>query len=479
MAKDKKFVEDITPMSEDFAKWYTDVVTKADLMRYSSVKGCMMFLPNGYAIWENIKKNLDAMFKETGVENVYMPLFIPESLLNKEKEHVEGFAPEVAWVTQGGTEQLEERLCVRPTSETVFCDLYSNIIHSYRDLPKLYNQWCSVVRWEKTTRPFLRSSEFLWQEGHTAHATAQEAEERTIQMLNVYADFCEYYLAIPVVKGKKTDKEKFAGAKSTYTIEALMHDGKALQSGTSHNFGDGFAQAFGIQYTDKDNTLKYVHQTSWGFSTRVVGALIMVHGDDSGLVLPPRIAPVQIMVIPIAQHKEGVTEKALEITESLKEAGLRVKMDDSEKSPGWKFSQQEIQGIPLRVEVGPKDIEAGTAVVVRRDTREKIVVPIEELAQRMPQIADKMQNDMLERAKAHLAAHTYEAVTYDEFKNIIENKPGFVKAMWCGSEECELKIKEDTTATSRCIPFEQEQLGDVCVCCRKPAVKMVYWGKAY
>ena len=479
MAKDKKFVEDITPMSEDFAKWYTDVVTKADLMRYSSVKGCMMFLPNGYAIWENIKKNLDAMFKETGVENVYMPLFIPESLLNKEKEHVEGFAPEVAWVTQGGTEQLEERLCVRPTSETVFCDLYSNIIHSYRDLPKLYNQWCSVVRWEKTTRPFLRSSEFLWQEGHTAHATAQEAEERTIQMLNVYADFCEYYLAIPVVKGKKTDKEKFAGAKSTYTIEALMHDGKALQSGTSHNFGDGFAQAFGIQYTDKDNTLKYVHQTSWGFSTRVVGALIMVHGDDSGLVLPPRIAPVQIMVIPVAQHKEGVPEAADKIAKSLKEAGFSVKVDDSEKSPGWKFSQQEIQGIPLRVEVGPKDIASGTAVVVRRDTREKIVVPIEELAQRMPQIADKMQNDMLERAKAHLAAHTYEAVTYDEFKNIIENKTGFVKAMWCGSEECELKIKEDTTATSRCIPFEQEQLGDVCVCCRKPAVKMVYWGKAY
>ena len=479
MAKDKKFVEEITPMSEDFAKWYTDVVTKADLMRYSSVKGCMMFLPNGYAIWENIRKNLDAMFKETGVENVYMPLFIPESLLNKEKDHVEGFAPEVAWVTQGGAEKLEERLCVRPTSETIFCELYSNIVHSYRDLPKLYNQWCSVVRWEKTTRPFLRSSEFLWQEGHTAHATAQEAEERTIQMLNVYAKFCEYYLAIPVVKGKKTEREKFAGAKSTYTIEALMHDGKALQSGTSHNFGDGFARAFGIQYTAKDNSLQYVHQTSWGFSTRVVGALIMVHGDDSGLVLPPRIAPVQIMVIPIAQHKEGVTEKALEITESLKEAGLRVKMDDSEKSPGWKFSQQEIQGIPLRVEVGPKDIASGTAVVVRRDTREKIVVPIEELAQRMPQIADKMQNDMLERAKAHLAAHTYEAVTYYEFKNIIENKPGFVKAMWCGSEECELKIKEDTTATSRCMPFEQEQLSEYCVCCGKPAVKMVYWGKAY
>ena len=479
MAKEKKLVEEITPMAEDFAKWYTDVVTKADLMRYSSVKGCMMFLPNGYAIWENIQKNLDAMFKETGVENVYMPLFIPESLLNKEKDHVEGFAPEVAWVTHGGNDKLEERLCVRPTSETLFCELYSNIVHSYRDLPKLYNQWCSVVRWEKTTRPFLRSSEFLWQEGHTAHATEEEAQERTILMLNVYADFLEKYLAIPVVKGQKTEKEKFAGARETYTIEALMHDGKALQSGTSHNFGDGFAKAFGIQYTDKDNSLKYVHQTSWGFSTRTIGALIMVHGDDSGLVLPPRIAPVQIMVIPIAQHKEGVLDKAKEIASSLKEAGFSVKLDDSEKSPGWKFSEQEIQGIPFRVEIGPKDIEAGRCIVVRRDTREKIEVSLDELAGKMPAIAEKMQRDMLERAKKHLAEHTYEARTYDEFKDTIENKPGFVKAMWCGSEECELKIKEDTTATSRCMPFEQETLSESCVCCGKPAKVMVYWGKAY
>ena len=479
MAKDKKLVEEITPMSEDFAKWYTDVVTKANLMRYSSVKGCMMILPNGYALWENIQKNLDAMFKETGVENVYMPLFIPESLLNKEKDHVEGFAPEVAWVTHGGNEKLEERLCVRPTSETIFCELYSNIVHSYRDLPKLYNQWCSVVRWEKTTRPFLRSSEFLWQEGHTAHATEEEAQERTIQMLNVYAAFLEKYLAVPVVKGQKTEKEKFAGAKSTYTVEALMHDGKALQSGTSHNFGDGFAKAFGIQYTDKDNSLKYVHQTSWGFSTRVIGALIMVHGDDSGIVMPPNIAPVQIMVIPVAQHKEGVLEKAHEIAQSLKEAGFSVKLDDSDKSPGWKFSEQEIQGIPLRVEIGPKDIEAGRAVVVRRDTREKIEVSIGELAAEMPEIAAKMQQDMLERAKKHLEEHTYEAGTYDEFKNTIENRPGFVKAMWCGSEECELKIKEDTTATSRCIPFKQEHIADTCVCCGKPAQKLVYWGKAY
>ena len=479
MAKEKKLVEEITPMSEDFAKWYTDVVTKANLMRYSSVKGCMMFLPNGYAIWENIQKNLDAMFRETGVENVYMPLFIPESLLNKEKDHVEGFAPECAWVTTGGSEKLEERLCVRPTSETLFCELYSNIVQSYRDLPKLYNQWCSVVRWEKTTRPFLRSSEFLWQEGHTAHATAKEAEERTIQMLGVYADFCEKYLAIPVVKGQKTEKEKFAGARSTYTIEALMHDGKALQSGTSHNFGDGFAKAFGIQYTDKDNKLQYVHQTSWGLSTRTIGALIMVHGDDSGLVLPPNIAPVQIAVIPVAQHKEGVLEKAREIESALKGAGFSVTLDDSEKSPGWKFSEQEIKGIPFRVEIGPKDIEAKRAIVVRRDTREKIEVPIDELAGKMPEIAQKMQSDMLERAKKHLESHTYEAENYDEFKDIVENKPGFVKAMWCGDEACELKIKEDTTATSRCMPFEQEHIADTCVCCGKPAKVMVYWGKAY
>lgn len=476
---EKKLVEGITPMSEDFAQWYTDVVKKAELMRYSSIKGCMMILPNGYALWENIQKNLDAMFKETGVQNVYMPLFIPESLLEKEKDHVEGFAPECAWVTVGGQEQLEEKLCVRPTSETLFCDLYSNIVQSYRDLPKLYNQWCSVVRWEKTTRPFLRSSEFLWQEGHTAHATGEEAQERTIQMLNVYAEFCRKYLAIPLVKGQKTDKEKFAGAEATYTIEALMHDGKALQSGTSHNFGDGFAKAFGIQYTDKDNKLAYVHQTSWGLSTRIIGAVIMVHGDDSGLVLPPMIAPVQVMVIPIAQHKEGVLEKANEILKDLKAAGIRTDIDETDKTPGWKFSEQEIKGIPLRIEIGPKDIEAGHAIVVRRDTREKITVEISKLAEEIPQIMEKMQADMYNKAEAHLKAHTYEAKTYDEFKDIIENKPGFVKAMWCGDEACELKIKEDTTATSRCMPFEQEHIADTCVCCGKPAKKLVYWGKAY
>ncbi len=479
MAKDKKLVEDITPMSEDFPQWYTDVVKKAELMRYSTVKGCMMILPNGYAIWENIQKNLDAMFKETGVQNVYMPLFIPESLLQKEKDHVEGFAPECAIVTVGGGEQLDERLIVRPTSETLFCDLYSNIVQSYRDLPKLYNQWCSVVRWEKTTRPFLRSSEFLWQEGHTVHATAEEAQERTELMLNVYAEFCEKYLAIPMIKGRKTDKEKFAGAEATYTIEALMHDGKALQSGTSHNFGDGFARAFDMTFTDKDNKVKYVHQTSWGLSTRTIGALIMVHGDDSGLVLPPRIAPVQVMVIPVAQHKEGVLDKANEIYEKIKKAGISVQLDDSEKSPGWKFSDQEIKGIPLRVEIGPKDIEAGHGVVVRRDTREKITVAIDEIAERIPEIMEQMQKDMYERALKFRDEHTYDAVTYDEFKDTIANKPGFVRAMWCGDEACELKIKEDTTATSRCMPFEQHKLSDVCVCCGKPAKAMVYWGKAY
>ncbi len=479
MAKDKKLVEAVTPMNEDFAKWYTDVVKNAELIEYSGIKGCMILRPNGYAIWENIQKELDRRFKETGVENVYMPMFIPESLLQKEKDHVEGFAPEVAWVTQGGTEELSERLCVRPTSETLFCDLYSNIIQSYRDLPKVYNQWCSVVRWEKTTRPFLRTAEFLWQEGHTAHATAEEAEERTIQMLNVYADFCNEVLAIPLLKGRKTDKEKFAGAHATYTIEAMMHDGKALQSGTSHNFGDGFAKAFGIQYLDKNNKLSYVHQTSWGMSTRIIGAIIMVHGDDFGLVLPPKIAPTQVMVIPIAMQKEGVLNKAEELYDSLCKAGIRAKLDSSDKSPGWKFSEQEIQGIPARIEIGPKDIEAGQCVIVRRDNREKTIVPISEAADSLKEILDKEQEDMYNRAYEHLHSSLYEAKDYESFKDIIANKPGFVKAMWCGDEACELKIKEDTTATSRCIPFEQEKISDTCICCNKPAKAMVYWGKAY
>jgi prolyl-tRNA synthetase, family I len=477
--KNKKLVEAITSMEEDFAQWYTDIVKKAELIDYTSVKGCMVLKPAGYALWENIQRDLDGRFKDTAVENVYLPMFIPESLLQKEKDHVEGFAPEVAWVTHGGLEPLQERLCVRPTSETLFCDFYAKDIHSHRDLPRLYNQWCSVVRWEKTTRPFLRSREFLWQEGHTAHATAEEAEARTIQMLNVYADFCADSLAIPVIKGRKTDKEKFAGANATYTIEALMHDGKALQSGTSHNFGDGFAKAFEIQFADKDNTLKHVHQTSWGMSTRIIGGIIMVHGDDSGLVLPPQIAPIQVMVIPIQQKKDGVLDKASEVTKALKDSQIRVKLDDTDKSPGWKFSEQEMRGIPIRIELGPKDIENNQAVLVRRDTREKIVVSLSELTEKVAKLLQTIQSDMYNRAKAHRDEHTYSAVDYDTFKQTIEEKPGFVKAMWCGLEECEEKIKEDTTATSRCIPFEQEEITKTCICCGKPATQMVYWGKAY
>ena len=483
---EKKLVEAITSMDVDFAQWYTDVVKKAELVDYTSVKGCMVFKPAGYAIWELIQKQLDEKFKETGVENVYLPMFIPESLLQKEKDHVEGFAPEVAWVTHGGLNPLQEKLCVRPTSETLFCDFYSNEIQSYRDLPKVYNQWCSVVRWEKETRPFLRSREFLWQEGHTAHATAEEAEERTVQMLNVYADFCEQCLAIPVVKGRKTDKEKFAGAEATYTIEALMHDGKALQSGTSHNFGDGFAKAFGIQYTDKENKLQYVHQTSWGMTTRLIGAVIMVHGDDSGLVLPPAVAPTQVMIVPIMQKKEGVLDKAFELKERLlksnekfRGSNFRVKVDDTDKSPGWKFSECEMRGIPVRVEVGPKDIEANKCVLVRRDTREKIEVSLDDLETEVAKLLEAMQKEMLERARTHREEHTYTATNFEEFEKTINEKPGFIKAMWCGNQECEDLVKEKTSATSRCMPWEQEQISDVCVCCGKPATKMVYWGRAY
>ena len=475
---DKKFVEQITSRDVDFAQWYTDIVKKAELMDYASVKGFMAIKPAGYAIWENIQHEMDRRFKETGVENVYMPLLIPESLLKKEADHVEGFAPEAAWVTFGGTEQLQERFAIRPTSETLFCDFYSKDIHSYRDLPRVYNQWCSVVRWEKETRPFLRSREFLWQEGHTAHATAEEAQERTIQMLNLYADFCEEVLAIPVVRGRKTDKEKFAGAVATYTIEALMHDGKALQSGTSHNFGDGFAKAYDVTFTDKDNQLKHVYQTSWGTTTRLIGALIMVHGDDSGLVLPPAIAPTQIVVIPIAAHKEGVLDKARELKARLAK-DYRTKIDDSEKSPGFKFAEAEMRGIPIRVEIGPKDIEAGKAVLVRRDTREKIEVSLDNIEEEAGKLLETIQKEMLEHAREHRDAHTYVATNYDEFCETINTKPGFVKAMWCGDRACEDKIKEDPSATSRCMPFKQEHLADTCVCCGKPAKTMVYWGRAY
>ena len=476
---DKKMVEAITSMDEDFAQWYTDVVKKAELCDYTSVKGCMVIRPAGFAIWERLRNELDKRFKETGVQNVYLPMFIPESLLQKEKDHVEGFAPEVAWVTEGGQQPLTDRLCVRPTSETLFCDYYKNTVHSYRDLPQVCNQWCSVVRWEKETRPFLRSREFLWQEGHTAHATAEEAEERTVQMLNVYADFLEEFCAIPVIKGRKTDKEKFAGAESTYTVEALMHDGKALQSGTSHNFGDGFARAFGIQYADKDNHLSYVHQTSWGVTTRLIGAIIMVHGDDSGLVLPPKVAPVQICIVPIQQKKEGVLEKAAELKESLGKQ-FRVKLDDTDKTPGFKFAEQEMRGIPLRIEIGPRDIENGKCVVVRRDNGEKEEVSLAGLEARIGEILEQMQKDMYDSAKARRDSQTYEASDYEEFKNIFAEKTGFVKALWCGDRACEDKIKEELAVTSRCMPLENADVTEgSCVCCGRPAKKMVYWGKAY
>lgn len=476
---DKKFVEQITSMDEDFAKWYTDIVKKADLVDYSGVKGCMIIRPYGYAIWENIQRILDSRFKETGVENVYMPMFIPESLLTKEKEHVEGFAPEVAWVTMGGSERLAERLCVRPTSETLFCEHYANIIKSYRDLPKVYNQWCSVVRWEKTTRPFLRTREFLWQEGHTMHRTAEEAEARTVQMLNVYADFFENDLAMPVIKGQKTDKEKFAGANATYTVEALMHDGKALQGGTSHNFGNGFAKAFDIQFLDSDNTLKYAYETSWGVSTRIIGGIIMTHGDDSGLVLPPSVAPIQVVVIPVQQHKEGVIEAAAKIADTLKAAGFRVKMDDSDQSPGWKFSEYEMKGVPLRIEIGPRDIADNKCVIVRRDNREKSFVSLDNLVESVNEGLENLRNALYERALANRNERTYAATSLDELISIAGEKNGYIKAMWCGELDCELALKEKADVTSRCIPFDGEPISDTCVCCGKKASKLVYWGKAY
>ena len=476
---DKKLVTEITSMDEDFAKWYTDIVKKADLIDYSSVKGCMIIRPYGYAIWENIQKILDARFKETGVENVYMPMFIPESLLKKEKDHVEGFAPEVAWVTHGGNEKLAERLCVRPTSETLFCEHYANIIKSYRDLPKVYNQWCSVVRWEKTTRPFLRSREFLWQEGHTMHRTAEEAEERTVQMLNVYADFFEHDLGMPVVKGRKTDKEKFAGAEATYTVEALMHDGKALQGGTSHNFGCGFAKAFDIQFLDSDNTLKYAYETSWGVSTRIIGGIIMTHGDDSGLVLPPSVAPIQVVIIPVQQHKEGVLDAAYAIRDRLKAAGIRVKVDDSEQSPGWKFAEYEMKGVPLRVEIGPRDIAENKCVIVRRDNREKSFVSLDDLIPAVNDGLEKLLQALYEKALKNRENRTYSAETFEELKKIADEKAGYIKAMWCGDLECELKLKEEADVSSRCIPFDGEPIGNKCVCCGREAKKLVYWGKAY
>ncbi len=479
MANQKKMVADITSMDVDFSKWYTDIVKKAELMDYSSVKGCMIIQPYGYAIWENIQRELDSRFKATGHQNVYMPLFIPESLLQKEKDHVKGFAPEVAWVTEGGSEKLTERLCVRPTSEILFCEHYQKIIKSYRDLPKLYNQWCSVVRWEKTTRPFLRSSEFLWQEGHTMHETAEEAMDETLGMLRTYEEFYKNVLAIPAVTGQKTEKEKFAGAVATYTIEPMMHNGVALQGGTSHYFGDGWAKNFDITFTGRDNKLQYPHQTSWGVSTRMIGAIIMVHGDDNGLVLPPKVAPVQLAIIPIAQHKPGVLDKANEVYESLKNT-FRVKLDDTENSPGWKFSQYEMQGVPLRLELGPKDIENNQCVLVRRDTREKIFVSLDNLEEEITKALQAVHDGLYERALKNLEEKTFVATTFDEFVDTAANKPGFIKAMWCGDSACEDKLKDATGGVkSRCIPFHEEHLADTCVCCGKPAKHMVFWGKQY
>lgn len=476
---DKKLVSEITSMDEDFAQWYTDIVRKAEMADYSSVKGCIILRPYAQALWENIQATLDGMFKATGHENVAMPLFIPESLLQKEKDHVEGFAPEVAWVTYGGSEKLEERLCVRPTSETLFCEHYAKTIKSWRELPRLYNQWCSVVRWEKTTRPFLRSREFWWQEGHTVHATEDEAREETMRMLDIYADFCERYLAIPVLKGHKSEKERFAGAIDTYTIEAMMHDGKALQSGTSHYFGDGFARAFDMTFTDKNNKLQYMHQTSWGVSTRLIGALIMTHGDNEGLVLPPRIAPFQLVVVPVASHKAGVVEKAREILELVRAAGVRAKIDESDNSPGWKFAEYEMKGYPLRLEIGPRDIEQGQCVLVRRDNREKTIVKFEDLARVVPELLDAVQTALFDKALQNRETHTYEAHSIDEMNKILSEHTGFIKSMWCGDCACEEKVKAETGMPSRCMPLAQENLGDVCPICGKPASKMMVWGIAY
>ena len=481
MAKEnnKKQVTQITDMEQDFAQWYTDICRKAELVEYASVKGFTILRPYGYAIWENIQRLLDTEFKKTGHENVAMPVLIPESLLKKEGELVNGFAPEVAWVTEGGSEKLEERLAFRPTSETMFCDHWHNILQTYRQLPMLYNQWCSVIRWEKTTRPFLRSREFWWQEGHTIHETAEEARAETEQQLNCYADFFENVLAIPVVRGRKTEKEKFAGAEATYTVECMMKDHKALQGATSHYFGDKFSRAYDVTFTGRDNKPQYPFQTSWGSTTRMIGAVIMTHGDNNGLVLPPRIAPIQVVVIPVAQHKEGVIEANEAVRARLTAAGLRVKMDASENSPGWKFSEYEMKGVPLRLELGPKDMEKNQCVLVRRDNGEKLFASLDGIEDTVAKLLDDIHDNLYAKAKENLETHTYAASSLEEAKAVQEEKGGFIKTMWCGSLECELAMKEKAGMSSRCLPLKQEHLGDVCACCGKPADKMIYWGVAY
>ena len=478
MAKEKK-VQQITDMEVDFAQWYTDICRKAELVEYASVKGFTILRPYGYAIWENIQSIMDAEFKKTGHENVAMPVLIPESLLKKEGELVNGFAPEVAWVTMGGSEKLEERLAFRPTSETMFCDHWSRVLQTYRELPMLYNQWCSVIRWEKTTRPFLRSREFWWQEGHTIHETAEEAIHETEQQLKCYADFFENVLAIPVVPGQKTEKEKFAGAEATYTVECLMKDHKALQGATSHYFGDKFSRAYNVTFTGRDNKLQYPFQTSWGSTTRMIGAVIMAHGDNNGLVLPPKIAPIQVIVLPIAQHKPGVLEKAQELVDRLAKLGLRVKGDFTDNSPGWKFANWEMKGVPLRIEIGPKDIENNQCVAVRRDDREKLFLSLDELDTKVPELLDAVQKSLYEKAKANMEEHTYPAYSLEEAKKIQEEKGGFIKTMWCGELACEMKMKEQAGMSSRCMPLHQEHLADTCPICGKPAKHMIYWGVAY
>jgi len=478
MAKEKK-VEQITDMEVDFAQWYTDICRKAELVEYASVKGFTILRPYGYAIWENMQRIMDGEFKKTGHVNVAMPVLIPESLLKKEGELVQGFAPEVAWVTHGGSEELEERLAFRPTSETMFCDHWSRVLHSYRELPMLYNQWCSVIRWEKTTRPFLRSREFWWQEGHTIHETAEEAKAETEQQLNCYADFFEQVLAIPVVRGRKTDKEKFAGAEATYTVECLMKDHKALQGATSHYFGDKFSRAYDVTFTGRDNTLQYPFQTSWGSTTRMIGAVIMAHGDNNGLVLPPAVAPIQVIVLPVAQHKPGVLEAANGLKERLIAAGLRVALDDSDNSMGWKCAQYEMKGVPLRVEIGPRDMENGQCVLVRRNDGEKTVVALADLESAVSEQLRLVHDGMFEKAKKNLDEHIFAASSIEEAKALQERNGGFIKTMWCGDLQCELDMKEKAGMSSRCIPFKQEKLGEVCACCGKPAKTMIYWGVAY
>ena len=474
-----EFVKEITNIDEDFAQWYTDIVRKAELADYTDTKGCIAIRPYGYAIWENIQKYADDLFKKSGVQNVSFPLLIPESLLEKEKDHVEGFAPEVAWVTEAGGEKLEERLCIRPTSETIITTMYSKWLSSWRDLPFVYNQWCNVLRWEKETRPFLRSREFLWQEGHTIHETEQEAKERTLKMLEIYVSVCEDFLAIPVLQGLKTETEKFAGADETYTMEAMTYDGKALQSGTSHYFGQNFTKPFEVKFQNREGKLEYAYQTSWGISTRLIGAIIMAHGDNRGLKLPPKVAPIQVEVIPIAMHKEGVEDAVSKVYERLKDK-FRVEADFRKQvSPGVKFNDCEMRGIPIRLEMGPRDIENNECVLVRRDTSEKITTKLDNLEETISKLLDDIQNNMYAICKKRMEDKTKDAHTLKEFEAIMNKEQGFIRAMWCGNAECEAKIKELTAAKSRCMPFEQEKIDDKCVCCGKPASKLVIWGRQY